>query len=163
MHRRLQQTGLRRRAVVCCALLLHLTTALLGSGGLHALTPHCCHDSVACNVSAAPGTDSPDKSESLCSGHSHGQAAHSHSHAHGACGHAAPGDATEPEGPAPVPHHHHDDCSICQHFAAPGVVAPVIAPELTVDCLVNVASLPDCLPVSRAVSSPPIRGPPTHV
>ena len=124
--------------------------ALVGHGGMHLL-----HD------------------DSHVHAHQHGGAvaqAHEHSHRHGSCHHQQHADE---ETPASDPHsggghehrhdgpaHDHDNCVVCQHFAAK---ACLVAADLSLNLAAGVELLDQAAPLFASGEDRyvlPIRGPP---
>jgi hypothetical protein len=128
-------------------LAFYAATALLGSGGLHAIAPDAC-----CGTCTLPGLASH-------AGHSHG-----HHQSHSSCRHHShehpPSQKDSTPSPAPCDH---DDCLICKYVSVPSV-APVLAEtsqplELTqTHCRVSFSA-----PLSGAPLRVSNRGPPSEV
>ncbi|MFO1093890.1 MAG: hypothetical protein U0992_11350 [Planctomycetaceae bacterium] len=137
-----------RRLIGCCLLAIYGGMAVLGHGGLHALQAdehlHATADSVAAS-------------------HAHG-----HTH-HGCCHHHPQQQAANQPDSQPAQHHEHrhngpahdhDNCVICQHFAAGAVLVAFGAPLNLIAGIERVAQVATSLSTVEDSYLLPIRGPP---
>lgn len=117
-----------------CLLALYAATALLGSGGLHAIAPctPCC------------------KAETSPAVHSHQGCTHSHPHPH------QPAD----ESPRPDEPCDHESCLICEWAATPAVSVAVVAPPSLLELVAQLGPELVTRHASQAASAFSIRGPP---